>query len=75
MCLIHHTLLCVCLAPIGRHPDCRGKVAIDGRPHEVEGVFDARLDKDDDIFQQARLVHPLHVFSGAIWVGARSPLT
>eukprot|EP00903_Cladosiphon_okamuranus_P012440 g11653.t1 len=29
-----------------------GKVAIDGRPHEVDGVFDARLDKDDDVFQE-----------------------
>lgn len=29
-----------------------GKVSIDGRPHEVDGVFDARLDKDDDVFQE-----------------------
>eukprot|EP00752_Nemacystus_decipiens_P002720 g2539.t1 len=28
------------------------KVSIDGRPHEVDGVFDARLDKDDDVFQE-----------------------
>eukprot|EP00904_Undaria_pinnatifida_P002469 jgi/Undpi1/12222/HiC_scaffold_5.g01898.m1 len=28
-----------------------GKVAIDGRPHEMDAVFDSRLDKDGDVFQ------------------------
>ena len=32
----------------------RDKVSIDGRPHEVDGVFDARLDKDDDVFQEVK---------------------
>lgn len=34
---------------------CRDKVAIDGRPHEVDGVFDARLDKEHDIFHEVTL--------------------
>lgn len=34
----------------------RGKVAIDGRPHEVDGVFDSRLDKDDDVFQEVKQI-------------------
>ncbi|CAM9957557.1 unnamed protein product, partial [Discosporangium mesarthrocarpum] len=32
--------------------DGGNKVVIDGRPNPVEGVFDSRLDKDDDIFRE-----------------------
>ncbi len=32
----------------------RNKVSIDGRPHEVDGVFDSRLDKNDDVFEEVR---------------------
>lgn len=27
-------------------------MAIDGRPHEVDGVYDSRLDKDEDVYQE-----------------------
>ena len=29
-------------------------MAIDGRPHEMDAVFDSRLDKDGDVFQAVR---------------------
>lgn len=32
--------------------NCRGRVAIDSRRFEVDKVFDARLDKDDEVFQE-----------------------
>lgn len=30
----------------------RRRVGIDGRQFEVEKVFDSRLDKEDDVFQE-----------------------
>lgn len=44
----------------------RGKVSIDGRPHEVDAVFDARLDKDADIFQEVRPSTTGHMYNQSL---------